>query len=77
MSIASAQQIADLKKGRLIEAESVEVGAIPWKIYASYIKYAGGYFFSFFVLLIFIINVSSTGIALASYLLNSKINSFL
>lgn len=47
-----------------MEAEKIEVGAIPLKTYTTYIKYAGGYFFSFFVLLIFIINVSSTGIIL-------------
>lgn len=45
----------------MVESEKMESGAIPWSTYSTYIRMCGGYFFSFFVLLVFIANVSSTG----------------
>ena len=47
--------------GRLIEDEKVEVGAIPFSTYKTYLKSTGGYILSFFVLSMFVINVVGTG----------------
>lgn len=47
--------------GRLTEAEKMEKGSIPWSTFHIYIKSAGGYILSFFVLLTFVLNIFSTG----------------
>lgn len=48
--------------GRLTEAEKMEKGSIPWNTYHVYIKAAGGYVLSIIVLLVFMVNIFSTGI---------------
>lgn len=54
---ATLQKVAN---GRLIEAERVEKGSIPITTYLVYLRYAGGYFLSLFVLMTFIVNIGST-----------------
>ena len=46
--------------GRLMEAEKMERGSIPWNTYHVYIKAAGGYIVTFLVLLTFVFNILSS-----------------
>ena len=54
--------------GRLIEKEMVEVGAIPFSTYKTYLQSIGGYAMSFFVFFLFVINVVGTGKSLRNAL---------
>jgi hypothetical protein len=54
-------QAAVAVSGRLTEAEKMEKGSIPWSTFHLYIKSAGGYIISCFVLLTFVLNIFSTG----------------
>jgi hypothetical protein len=50
-----------ITNGRLTEEEIVEKGTIPISTYNTYIKLAGGYMFSSFVLLLFAVNGIASG----------------
>jgi hypothetical protein len=54
-------QAAVAFNGRLTEAEKMDKGSIPWSTFHIYIKFAGGYILSFFVILTFVLNIFSTG----------------
>lgn len=47
--------------GRLTEEEMMEKGSIPVSTYKTYIKLAGGYMLSIFVLSLFAVNVIGSG----------------
>ena len=53
-------QVESVQGGRMIKAEKVEVGSVPFSTYLMYLRCAGGYAVSALVLLVFAVSVVSS-----------------